>query len=74
MADIQTMAKRLAELERVREKLNATGHPDDVASYRSLALKYLAGTSDEEVIVSLITSGMDEMIRAAKVQLREALT
>ncbi len=69
---IEQKSKRLSELERARSNLAFTGHPDDMASYQALALKYL-DEPDRADVVSRIGRGLDAVIARARQQLRDEL-
>jgi hypothetical protein len=74
MTDIQTMAKRLAELERTRAILQTYSHPDDLAAVIAQALHYVGGTTETQAVVALLTDGLDAVIAQQKRDMREALT
>ena len=73
MNDIQAMARRLAELDRVRLKLNTYSHPDDLAGAISQALQYVGGTTEAEAVIALLVVGLDGVIAQEKDRMREAL-
>ncbi len=73
MSDIQSMAKRLGELERVRTNLKTYSHPDDLGATIALALKYVGGTTEAQAVIALLVDGLDGVIAQEKDRMREAL-
>lgn len=74
MVDIQSMAKRLAELERAKANLQTYSHPDDLAAVIAQALRYIGGTSETQTVIGLLVDGLDGVIAQQKRDIREALT
>lgn len=70
---IQQMATRLGELQRVRENLNQYSHYDDLGPTIALALKYVGGTVQVQSVIAELTSGLDDMIKSQKDNIKQAL-
>lgn len=70
---VQSMATRLAELQRVRTNLQSYSHYDDLGPNMALALKYIGGSVQAEMVIARLTAGLDEMIDRQKADMREAL-
>lgn len=73
VSNIQSMAARLSELQRVRLNLQTYVHPDDLGATIALALKYMGGTVQVEAVIAELTNGLDDMIREQKANLRQEL-
>lgn len=70
---IQSMAVRLSELQRVRDNLQSYSHPDDLGPAMALALKYIGGTARAKAVIADLTNGLEDMIERQKSDMIEAL-
>lgn len=73
VTQIQSMATRLSELQRVRANLQSYSHPDDLGATMALAMKYVGGTVQAHAVIAELTSALDNMIERQKADIRQSL-
>ena len=70
---LQSMATRLSELQRVRGNLQSYSHPDDLGATMALAMKYAGGTVQAHAVIAELTNALDNMIERQKADIRQSL-